>query len=72
MEVLATLSHQDDYGPVFSFSAHGISKGAAAAEFAQKKLSALSPLIENQNETLATLPSITTTTYVIVIVVYTS
>ena len=46
---------------VCSFSTHGASKGLAAAEFAQKKLSALGPLIEKQNEALATIPTITTT-----------
>jgi len=46
---------------VYSFSAHGTSKGLAAAEFAQKKLSALGPLIEKQNEALAAIPTIATT-----------
>ena len=46
---------------MYSFSAHGTSKGLAAAEFAQKKLLALGPLIEKQNEVLATIPTITTT-----------
>ena len=42
----------------FSFSSHGKQKGVAAAEFAEKKLLALAPSIETQNEALAAYPVI--------------
>lgn len=38
---------------ICSFSSHGKQKGILAAEFAEKKLSALAPSIEKQNEALA-------------------
>ena len=45
---------------LYRFSSHGKQKGIIAAEFAEKKLSALGPSIEKQNEALATYSVIET------------
>ena len=45
---------------LYRFSSHGKQKGIIAAEFAEKKLSALKPSIEKQNEALATYSVIET------------